>query len=99
VPILQEEIHYLGHIISNQGITVDRERIRAIEGWPKTRNVSEVRSFMGFVGYYRRVIEGFSMIGHPINSLQKKGVKFEWTLDCERIFQHLKHLLTISPIL
>jgi hypothetical protein len=95
----QKKIHYLGHIISEEGITVDPEKIKAIEGWPTPRNVSEVRSFMGLAGYYRRFIEGFSKIAHPITSLQKKGVKFEWTSDCERSFQHLKHLLTSAPIL
>jgi hypothetical protein len=54
---------------------------------------------MGLAGYYRRFIEGFSKIAHPITSLQKKGVKFQWTLDCEKSFQHLKQLLTSSPIL
>jgi hypothetical protein len=49
---------------------------------------------MGLVGYYRRFIEGFSKIAHPITSLQKKGVRFEWTPYCERNFQHLKRLLT-----
>jgi hypothetical protein len=60
--------------------------------------VIEVRSFMGLVEYYRRFIEVFSKIAHPITSLQKKGVKFQWTLDCEKSFQHLKQLLTSSPI-
>jgi hypothetical protein len=54
---------------------------------------------MGLAGYYRRFIEGFSKIAHPITSLQKKGVKFEWTSECEEIFQHLKNLLTSAPIL
>jgi hypothetical protein len=61
--------------------------------------VIEVKSFMGFVGYYRIFIEGFSKIAHLITSLQKKGVKFQWTLDCEKSFQHLKQLLTSAPIL
>jgi hypothetical protein len=52
---------------------------------------------MGIACYYRRFI--FSNIAHPITSLQKKGVKFEWTWDCERSFDHLKHLLTSAPIL
>jgi len=89
----------LGHIISKEGIEVDSENIKAIKGWPTPRNVSEVRSFMGLEGYYRRFIEGFSNIAHPITSLQNKGVKFEWTQYCERSFQHLKHLLTSAPIL
>jgi hypothetical protein len=45
---------------------------------------------MGLAGYYRIFIEGFSKIAHPITSLQKKGVKFEWTSECEESFQHLK---------
>jgi hypothetical protein len=54
---------------------------------------------MGLTGYYKRFIEGFSNIAHPITSLQNKGVKFQWTVDCEKSFQHLKQLLTSDPIL
>jgi hypothetical protein len=54
---------------------------------------------MGVASYYRIFVEGFSNIAHPIISLQKKGVIFEWTVDCERSFQHLKYLLTSAPIL
>jgi hypothetical protein len=53
---------------------------------------------MSLAGYYRRFIEGFSKIAHPITSLQRKGVKFQWTADCERTFQHMKQLLTSAPI-
>jgi hypothetical protein len=55
-------------------------------------NVMEVRPFMGLVGYYRIFIELFSNISHPITSLKNKGVKFQWTLDCEKSFQHLENL-------
>jgi hypothetical protein len=54
---------------------------------------------MGLVGYYRIFIEGLSKIALPITSLQKNGVKFQWTLNCEKSFQHLKKLLTSAPIL
>jgi hypothetical protein len=64
----------LGHIISKEGIVVDPEKIKSIEEWSTPRNVAEVRSFMGLAGYYKRFIEGFSQIVHPITSLQKKGV-------------------------
>jgi hypothetical protein len=89
----------LGHIISEEGIVVDPEKIEAIRGWPTPKNITEVRSFMGLVGYYRRFIEGFSKIVHPITYLQKKGIKFEWTPKCEESFQLLKELLTSAPIL
>ena len=54
---------------------------------------------MGLAGYYKRFIGGFSKIAHPITSLQRKGMKFQWMTDCERSFQHLKQLLTSAPIL
>jgi hypothetical protein len=89
----------LGHIISKDGIAMDPEKIEAIREWSVPNNVTEVRSFMVLAGYYRRFIEGFSKISHPITSLQKKGVKFQWTLNCEKSFQHLNKLLTSAPIL
>jgi hypothetical protein len=68
----QENIHYLGHIISKEGITIDTEKIEAIRGWLAPKNVLEVRFFMGLVRYYMRFITSFSKIAHPIASLQKK---------------------------
>jgi hypothetical protein len=69
----QRKIHYLNRIISEEGIVVDQEKIKSIEEWLTSRNVAKVRSFMGLARYYRRFIEGFSKIAHPITSLQKKG--------------------------
>jgi hypothetical protein len=62
-------------------------------------NVSEFRSFMGLVGYYKRFIAGFYKTAHPITYLQNKGIKFEWTTECEENFNLLKELLTSAPIL
>jgi hypothetical protein len=68
-------VKYLGHIISEQGIIVDLEKIKAIIDWPTPKSVTEVRSFMGLLGNYRRFIEGFSKITYPITSLHKKDRK------------------------
>jgi hypothetical protein len=95
----QKQIHYLGHIISKEGITIYPEKIEAIREWSAPKNVIEVRSFMGPASYYRRFIVGFSRIAHPITSLQRKEKKFQWTEECEKSFQQLKQLLTSAPIL
>ena len=97
--VYKDKIHYLGHIISDEGISVDPKKIEAIMNWPTPRNVTDVRSFMGLVGYYKRFIEGFSKVAHSITYLQKKGIKFEWTPRCEESFQRLKNILTSAPIL
>jgi hypothetical protein len=95
----QKEIHYLGHIISGEGISVDPEKVKAIMEWPVPKNAHEVRSFMGLAGYYRRFVEGFSKIAKPITTLQCKGVRYEWTEECDSAFIELKRLLTSAPIL
>jgi hypothetical protein len=95
----QKKIHYLGHILSEEGVAVDPDRIRSIMEWPTPKDISDIRSFMVLAGYYRRFIKGFSKIGYPITALQKKGAKFTWTKKCEEIFQTLKHLLTHAPVL
>ena len=78
---------------------MDPEKVESIMNWPTPRNVIDIRSFMGLVGYYRRFIEGFSKFAHAITSLQKKGMKLEWTSRCEESFQQLKNLLTSALVL
>jgi hypothetical protein len=95
----QKQIHYLGHVLSKEGVAVDPDKIRSIMEWPTPKDVSDIRSFMGLAGYYRRFIKDFSKIGCPITALQKKGTKFLWTQQCEERFQTLKHLLTHAPVL
>ena len=85
--------------MTKEGISVDPEKIKAIEDWPVPKYVTDVRSFMGITGYCRRFIEGFSRIANPITSLQKKGKKFHWNQKCKDSFKKLKTLLTSAPIL
>ena len=71
----KDRIHYLGHIISADGVSVDLEKIEAIMNWPTLRNMTDVRYFMGLAGYYRRFIEGFSKVAHSITKFSKEGDK------------------------
>ena len=86
----QSRIHYLGHVISGEGIVVDPTKVEAIMEWPAPTNVTEVRSFIGLAGYYRRFVEGFSKIAGPITELQKKNKKLFGQRNARRHFGGLK---------
>ncbi|KAG8496945.1 hypothetical protein CXB51_008139 [Gossypium anomalum] len=78
------EISFLGHIVLASGNRVDLNKISAILDWKPPRNVSEVCSFLGLAGYYRRFVKGFLMIATPLIKLLLKDVKFEWTKSVRR---------------
>ncbi|KAJ9536301.1 hypothetical protein OSB04_un000510 [Centaurea solstitialis] len=94
-----EQVAFLGHIISSEGIKVDPAKVESISNWPKPKNVSEVRSFLGLAGYYRRFVENFSKIALPLTRLLRKGVKFVWGEDQEKSFEELRKRLITTPIL
>ena len=68
----KDKIQYLGHVISEEGISVDPDKIKSIIDWSIPKDVTDVWSFMEITGYYRKFIEGFLKIANPIISLQKK---------------------------
>ena len=90
---------FLGHIISKEGIRVDPKKIEVVVEWKPPRNVTEVRSFLGLAGYYRRFVKGFSMTAAPMTRLLQKNVKYEWSEKCQRSFNKLKAFLTEAPVL
>ena len=64
-----KEVSFLGHIVLAEGISVDPIKIEVVVNWKPSRNVTEVRSFLGLVGYYRRFVKGFSVIASPLTKL------------------------------
>ncbi|KAL5560803.1 hypothetical protein UlMin_037014 [Ulmus minor] len=92
-------LQFLGHVISKDGISVDPAKIEAVSQWSAPTSVTEIRSFLGLAGYYRRFVEGFSTLAAPLTALTKKDRKFEWTDKCEQSFQELKRRLTSAPVL
>jgi hypothetical protein len=94
-----KEVPFLGHVVSPKGITVDPGKVKEVLEWKPPTTVSEVWSFHGLAGYYRRFILNFSNIVKPITELLKKGNKYVWSKACDKALQHLKKLLTTSPVL
>nr|GFC08184.1 hypothetical protein [Tanacetum cinerariifolium] len=92
-------VAFLGHIVSSKGITMDPEKVEAITKWPRPTSVTEVHSFLGLAGYYRRFVEGFSRLALPLNKLMCKGEKFVWNEEREKRFEELKQHLVSAPIL
>ncbi|GKA42798.1 putative reverse transcriptase domain-containing protein, partial [Tanacetum coccineum] len=93
------KVAFLGHIVSAEGITMDPAKVEAITKWPRPTSVTEVRSFLGLAGYYRRFVEGFSRLALPLTKLMRKGEKFVWNEEREKSFEELKQRLVSAPIL
>jgi hypothetical protein len=94
-----DEVPFLGHIISNGKISVNPAKVKEIVEWSIPSTVTEVRSFLGLAGYYRRFIEGFFKIVKPMTSLLEKGREFKWDWKCQDSFNQLKLRLMSPPVL
>lgn len=94
-----KRVTFLGHVISPEGVFVDPQKVEAILKWERPTSVTEIRSFLGLAGYYRRFIEGFSLIATPLTQLTGKNKKWAWSEECEKSFQELKRRLTTAPVL
>jgi len=94
-----DEVQFLAHVIFSKGIAVDPAKVEAVVKWESPKSATEIRSFVGLAGYYRRFIEGFSKIVAPLTLLTRKDQPFTWIDKCEESFQELKRRLTSNPIL
>nr|GEW93475.1 retrotransposon protein, putative, Ty3-gypsy subclass [Tanacetum cinerariifolium] len=94
-----QSVQFLGHVIDSKGVHVDPIKIEAIKNWATSTTPTKVRQFLELVGYYRRFIEGFSLISKPLTKLTQKNKKYEWGKDEEEAFQLLKQKLCCAPTL
>lgn len=97
--LFKEQVKYLGHVVSEKGISCDPSKIEAIKHWPTPQNKTEVKSLLGLLSYYRRYIPDFARISFPLSQLTQKAKKFNWDEDCEQSFDQIKGLLTSPPVL
>ena len=94
-----KRLPFLGHIVEAKGISPDPDKIIAVQGIQPPENVTQLRSFLGLAGYYRRFIKGFSTIAQPLNQLLHKDKAYEWDNKCQQAFDELKQRLITAPIL
>ena len=95
----KSKIHYLGHLISAEGIRPLPNKLDCIRNMPVPKDAKEIKQFLGLMGYYRKFVPRFADISRPLTTLTKKDTKFEWTPACQRSFNLLKETLCCEPIL
>ena len=96
---MKPEVEFLGHRIGREGLSVDPQKIDAVKQWPTPTNVSELRSFLGLAGYYRRFINNYSLTALPLTELTKDEVEWKWQDKERSAFETLKLQLGSAPVL
>ncbi|KAJ9545458.1 hypothetical protein OSB04_025165 [Centaurea solstitialis] len=94
-----QEVQFLGHLVNREGIKVDPAKIEAVMKWEVPKTPTEIRSFLGLAGYYRRFIQDFSKIAVPLTRLTRKNVKFVWGEEQQKAFELLRGKLCEAPVL
>ncbi|KAK2905711.1 hypothetical protein Q8A73_009654 [Channa argus] len=97
--LLARETQFLGHVVSERGVTTDQAKVAAIKEWPQPTTTNELRSFLCLASYYRRFVKDFATIASPLHRVTEKGRRFEWSEACSVAFQQLKTALSEAPVL
>ena len=96
---LQHKVHFLGHIVSAEGVTPDPSKTAKVKQWPTPNTAQETQQFLGLANYYRRFIKNFATIAKPLHQLTERKSSFKWTDQCQEAFLELKQRLTSAPLL
>ena len=94
-----QEVQFLGHLVNREGIKVDPSKIEAVMNWEVLKTPTEIRSFLGLAGYYRRFIQDFSRIAVPLTRLTKKSEPYVWGAEQQATFDTLRRRLCEAPVL
>jgi len=96
---LKATMHYLGFIVSGNSVSMDPIKVAPIKEWPIPSCLKDVRSFMGFINFYRRFIHDFATKARPLNDLTKKDVDWHWDTEQQSAFDSLKEAMITAPVL
>ncbi|KAJ9556252.1 LOW QUALITY PROTEIN: hypothetical protein OSB04_010866 [Centaurea solstitialis] len=94
-----QEVQFLGHLVNREGIKVDPAKVEAVMKWETPKSPTEIRSFLGLAGYYRRFIQDFSKVAVPLTKLTRKNVSFVWGEEQQSAFETLRQKLCEAPVL
>ena len=92
-------VEYLGVVVSHNLVKMDPAKVAGVSEWPTPSNKKEVQSFLGFINFYQRFIEGFSCIARPLFDLTKANSTFKWSSEEKSAFDTLRDKITLAPIL
>jgi len=94
----QQQLEYLGHIVTAVGVIPVPEKVQAIQTWSNPRSPRALRGFLGLAGFYRRFIMGYTILASPLTNLLSQG-QFQWSPEATEAFQKLKDAITGAPVL
>jgi len=97
--LFQEKVIYLGHVLCKEGLKMERTKINRIIHWPEPKSVRELKSWLGFVGYYQYFIPNFARLCSPFYMLRHKNQPYRWTEECRTPFKKLQAAVTPEPVL
>nr|GFB02135.1 putative reverse transcriptase domain-containing protein [Tanacetum cinerariifolium] len=94
-----KEVQFVGHVVNRDGIHMDPSKVESVKNWKTPESSTEIRSFLGLAGYYRRFIENFSKIAKPLTLLTQKNKTYVWGDKQDEAFRILKEKLCNAPVL
>ena len=97
--LLSEQVVVLGHVVSQEGIFTNPEKVHIIKEWPIPPNATQLTAFLGTAGYYRQFVPNYAQIAFPLYRAEQKGDNLTWTAECEEAFRKIKRHLSNAPIL